>query len=139
MVELYGLNWTLQELLQRVGRVSQLGGVRLGDLADGNSRGVRTAEFETGSGFGFQVLLDRGMDICAAKFHGASLSWEAAPGPAHPAYHERVGWAGCAPSTAAWWPAAASPPPAPPHLWTRRQEPGAARPPEPSAGGRRVG
>ena len=129
MVELYGRNWTQQELIQRVGRVSQLGGVRLADLADGNSRGVRTAEFETGSGFGFQVLLDRGMDICAAKYRGASLSWEAAPGPAHPAYHERegLGWlrtfhgglvAGCG-------------------LTARRRaqrgrgrEPGAARPPE---------
>ena len=94
MVELYGRNWTQQELMQRVGRVSQLGGVRLGELAEGKSRGVRTAEFDTGSGFGFQVLLDRGMDICAAKYRGASLSWEAAPGPAHPAYHERegLGW-----------------------------------------------
>ncbi len=34
------------------------------------------------------------MDICAAKYRGASLSWEATPGPVHPAHFERegLGW-----------------------------------------------
>lgn len=39
----------------------------------------------------FSVLLDRGMDIGAAKYAGASLAWESTIGPAHPAYFDKVG------------------------------------------------
>ncbi|HHX64947.1 MAG TPA: aldose 1-epimerase family protein [Chloroflexi bacterium] len=94
MVQLFGRSWTQRELARRIGLVSQVGGVRLSELADGVGRGVRVADFETGSGLSFTVLLDRGMDIGAAKFRGAALAWEATPGPAHPAFFERegLGW-----------------------------------------------
>ena len=94
MVKLFGRSWTQRELLKYVGNLSQVGGVRLSELQDGSARGVRTAEFETGGGLSFTVLLDRGMDIGAAKYRGASLSWESSTGPAHPAYFERegLGW-----------------------------------------------
>jgi len=77
--------------MRRAGLTSQLGGVREVELRDGTGRGVRCAEFETGSGLAFTVLLDRGMDIGATRYRGASLAWEAAPGPAHPAYFEKDG------------------------------------------------
>ncbi|MEA3406637.1 MAG: aldose 1-epimerase family protein [Chloroflexota bacterium] len=94
MVELYGQSWTRQELMRYVGRMSQLGGVRLSQIQDGKAQGLRTAEFETGTGFSFTVLLDRGMDVGAAKYKGASLSWQSSTGPSHPAYFERqgLGW-----------------------------------------------
>lgn len=94
MVQLFGRSWTRQELVEYVSKTSQLGGVRLGELQNGIARGVRTAEFETGSGFGFTVLLDRGMDIAAAKYRGASLVWESSTGPAHPSRYEPqgLGW-----------------------------------------------
>jgi len=94
MVQLYGRSWTQRELLAHVGRISQAGGVRLVELGDGNARAVRAAEFQTGTGLVFEVLLDRGMDIAAAKYGGASLSWQATPGPVAPTYFERegLGW-----------------------------------------------
>jgi len=94
MVQLFGRSWTQRELARRIGLVSQVGDVRLVERLEGIGRGVRTAEFETGSGFSFTVLLDRGMDIGACKYKGASLAWEATPGPAHPAFFERegLGW-----------------------------------------------
>ena len=94
MVQLFGRSWAKQELLEYTGNLSQVGGVRIGQLDDGKARGVRTAEFETGTGFSFTVLLDRGMDIGAAKYQGISLTWESAGGPAHPAYFEKdgMGW-----------------------------------------------
>jgi len=63
-------------------------------LEDGRAREVRVARFETGSGFSFEVLLDRGMDIGSAQHRGAALAWASATGAAHPAYHERegLGW-----------------------------------------------
>ncbi|HHX42739.1 MAG TPA: aldose 1-epimerase family protein [Chloroflexi bacterium] len=92
MVTLFGRSWTRDEILRHVGSLSQVGGVRMTVLQEGIGRGVRVAEFETGSGLTFDVLLDRGMDIGAAKFRGASLAWESTVGPAHPSFAERPGY-----------------------------------------------
>jgi len=94
MVQLFGRSWTQRELMKHIGSITQVGGVRLGQYDDGLARGVRTAEFETGTGFAFTVLLERGMDIGAAKYRGAALSWESTVGAAHPAFFERegLGW-----------------------------------------------
>jgi len=92
MVNLYGRDWTREELCRYVGRDSQLGGVRLAELADANARGVRVADVDTGSGLAYTVLLDRGMDIGAARYRGASLTWDSATGPAHPAHFEPEGY-----------------------------------------------
>ncbi len=111
MVTLFGRSWTRDEIMRHVGSLSQVGGVRVSELQEGIGRGVRVAEFETGSGLTFNVLLDRGMDIGAAKYRGASLAWESTVGPAHPAFAERpgLGWlrtfhgglvAGCGMTTA---------------------------------------
>lgn len=103
MVQLYGKEWTRAELARHIGLESQLGGVRLGELADGNRRGLRTAEIDTGSGLAYTVLLDRGMDIGVARYKGASLVWESPTGRYTRPTLRRRGVAGCAPSTAAWW------------------------------------
>lgn len=92
MVTLYGKTFSQRELLAHVGSLAQIGGVREVILQDGPTRGVRAAEFETGTGLTFTVLLDRGMDIGAAKYRGASLAWQSATGPAHPAYFEPEGF-----------------------------------------------
>lgn len=94
MVTLFGRSWTKDEITRHVGSLSQVGGVRLSALEDGSTRGVRVADVETGSGLAFTVLLDRGMDIGACKFRGASLSWESTVGPVHPSFAERpgLGW-----------------------------------------------
>ncbi len=86
MVQLFGRSWTRNELARYAGNLNQIGGVRLGELADGPGRGIRTAELDTGGGLSFTVLLDRGMDIGACKYKGASLAWESTTGPAHPAF-----------------------------------------------------
>jgi hypothetical protein len=79
-------------LLKRVGHISQLGGVRLCQLLDGRDRGLRVADFQTGGGLHFSVLLDRGMDIGPADYAGRPLAWLSPTGPAHPAYFEAQGW-----------------------------------------------
>lgn len=93
MTRLFGRAWTRQELTRYTGSMEQLGGVRLGVLDDGKGRGIRTAQFETGSGLNFTVLLDRGMDIGSTRFRGAGLAWESSVGPAHPMYFEKDGLA----------------------------------------------
>jgi hypothetical protein len=63
VVSLWGRPWSRPELLARVGRLEQIGGVQLTEAADGAERGVRLLRFSTGAGFGFEVLVDRGFDI----------------------------------------------------------------------------
>ncbi len=94
MPELFGRTLTRQELLQRLGDMRQVAGVRLAELADGPERGIRVADVYTGSGFAFTVLLDRGMDIGAASFNGRALAWQAQPGTPAPAFYEPegLGW-----------------------------------------------
>ncbi len=94
MARLWGREWTREELEQRVGDITQIGGVRLIELADGKERGVRAAQFRTGTGLAFTVLIDRGMDISHAEWCGRAMSWRSMTEDAHPMYFERegLGW-----------------------------------------------
>lgn len=94
MVELYGEVLTREQLLERVGDVAQVGGVRLGELAEGAERGVRVADVYTGSGLTFTVHIDRGLDIGAMAYCGEALAWRSASGVVAPAYYrpEGAGW-----------------------------------------------
>ena len=84
MAKLFGREWTRRELARRVGRMSQLCGVRLGQLDDGSERGVRVADVWSGSGFAFTVVLDRGMDVAGASWQGQSLAWHSSTGVVAP-------------------------------------------------------
>lgn len=94
MAVLFGTDYTRRELLQRVGNMDQLCGIRRVVLDDGGSKGVTALEFYTGSGFEFRVLADRGMDICAASYCGRSLCWRSPTGDMAPSFHdsEGLGW-----------------------------------------------
>ena len=90
-MRLYGSDYSRQDLLSRIGSIDQVGGIRVSTLADGNERGVRVADFDTGTGFRFSVLLDRGMDIGPASHCGLPLTWRSPTGAVSPAYYEPAG------------------------------------------------
>lgn len=94
MARLFGKDYSRKDLLARVGDVSQIAGVRLCTLGDGVERGVRAAEFRTGSGLDFTVLVDRGLDISTASYKGRSLAWRSSTGDVSPAFFEEpgLGW-----------------------------------------------
>ncbi len=52
---------------------------------------MRILEFRTGSGFAFDVLVDRAFDIGRCEVGGKSLAWESAVGVAGPWYFEPEG------------------------------------------------
>jgi hypothetical protein len=79
------------ELLRRVGRLDQYAGVRLVTLGDGSERGVRLLEFRSGSGFDFDVLVDRGFDIGRCTQGGRSLCWISPTGFPGPWFAEPEG------------------------------------------------
>jgi hypothetical protein len=81
-------------LLQRVGHMDQVAGVRMLEAADGSARGSRMLQMWTGTGLTLNILPDRALDISAASFRGAALGWTSSVGDAHPAYFEPegLGW-----------------------------------------------
>jgi len=91
MAKLFGKHYTKEELIQRVGSMSQLAGVKRAINADGMEKGVETYLFHTGSGFNFTVLADRGLDISAADWNGRSLSWHSSTGEVAPEFFEPEG------------------------------------------------
>ena len=94
MPTLLGQRFTRNELLRRVGDLSQIAGIRMMTLAEGPEAGVRIADVRTGSGLRFQVTLDRGMDISVAEHRGLPLAWRSAGGDVHPTYFDPrgLGW-----------------------------------------------
>ena len=94
MPTVFGKRYTKSELLARVGDISQIGGARLINLADGPQQGVQTVEFRTGSGFNFLAVPSRGLDITIAEHNGRSIAWRSAMGEVSPAFYEEpaIGW-----------------------------------------------
>ena len=94
MTRLFGRELSRRELERRVGRLEQAAGVRLVTLADGVERGVRVLEFRTGTGFAFDVLVDRALDIGRCELGGIPLAWASNVGFAGPWYREPegLGW-----------------------------------------------
>lgn len=86
MAQLFGKEWKKEELLSRIGHLSQVGGISLFEYSDGKARGLRAAQIRTGSGLSFNVLVDRAMDIGTADFAGYPLGWHSCTGLCHPAY-----------------------------------------------------
>src|SRR5262245_44148812 len=90
-MRLHGQDLGRSELLRRVGRLDQVAGVRLVTLGDGAERGVRVLEFRTGSGFSFDVVVDRAFDVGRCEISGRPLAWTSAVGFAGPWYYEPEG------------------------------------------------
>jgi hypothetical protein len=90
MPSLFGRSFRREDLRKLVGDLAQVAGIRLVELADGRVRGMRAADVYTGSGFRFQVLVDRGLDIGPAEHAGRPLAF-VHPALGSPALHERPG------------------------------------------------
>jgi hypothetical protein len=88
MPELFGTAYSQAELFRRIGRLEQVAGVRLVTLGDGQARGVRMLEFRTGTGFAFDVLVDRSFDVGRCELGGRPLSWLSGAGVVAPWYYE---------------------------------------------------
>ncbi len=86
--------WKREELLKRVGDISQLAGIRRLELAEGNEKGVEAAELRSGSGLRAVILLSRAMDLGFVEYAGRPLCWRSPVGDAHPAFYEpqEDGW-----------------------------------------------
>ncbi|MFH1739695.1 MAG: aldose 1-epimerase family protein [bacterium] len=93
-MKIFGESYAAKQIRRLIGRTQQIGGIRQGRFEGGPEDNARFLQFETGTGFSFTVLPDRGMDIASAKYCGASLSWDSPCGEAHPSFYEPegLGW-----------------------------------------------
>jgi hypothetical protein len=78
-------------LSDRIGRLSQIGGITSFIHADGKAKGTSTLRVRTARGLELWVLPDRGMDIFEATYLGRSLCWHSPTGVVHPAYYSSRG------------------------------------------------
>jgi hypothetical protein len=91
MVQLFGQEFTRSVLLQRIGDISQIAGVRIMRLEDGSEEGVRLIEVRTGTGFRYTILPSRGMDVSFAEYKGIPLCWRSGTRDVSPAFYEPAG------------------------------------------------
>ncbi len=94
MAELFNRQWSRQALLERVGHIEQIAGVRAVEATDGAGRGSRVFSVYTGAGLAFDVVADRALDIGACTFKGLPLAWASPAGLVHPGFYEAegLGW-----------------------------------------------
>ncbi|MFA4030376.1 MAG: hypothetical protein GDYSWBUE_002110 [Candidatus Fervidibacterota bacterium] len=92
MAFLFGRHWSKEEILKRVGDISQICGTKAVELQDGYERGVLAIDFWNGSGLRFTVLASRGMDISYAEYLGIPLAWISPTKAIHPAFYEPEGF-----------------------------------------------
>jgi hypothetical protein len=87
---LLGLDLPEASLMERLGSIDQLAGVRSLQLTDGLADGLRVLDVRTGA-FRFDVLAGRGLDIGAAEFGGIPIAWQSPTGDVSAAHFETAG------------------------------------------------
>ena len=92
MATLFGRLHTRQQILDRVGDISQVAGVRRAELTEGNERGAGLIEVFNASGLCFSLLPGRALDIASAHYKGMSLCFRSKTGDVGPAFYEPAGY-----------------------------------------------
>ncbi len=94
MPTLWNHPYTRSDLQRRAMDLRQLADIRPFELSDGPERGVRCLHVRNAAGLDFTILVDRGMGLYDAQFHGVPLAFISSVGVTHPAYAEQpgLGW-----------------------------------------------
>jgi len=89
---LFGRKYSKKQLLELVGDMTQLAGVRRAELVEGNERGADLIEVFNASGLCFSILPGRSLDIASAHYQGMSLCFRSNTGDVGPAFYEPQGY-----------------------------------------------
>ncbi len=90
-MKIFGKEISREKLQQKIGDISQLGGVKYYELTDGVCRGVRAVDIKSPSGLDFTVLPGRGMDISNLSYKSVPMAWRSVTREASPVYYESRG------------------------------------------------
>jgi hypothetical protein len=94
MPNLFGRDYTRQQLQDLTGDMSQLAYARRSELVEGNERGAGLIDVFNASGLCFSLLPGRALDIASAHYKGMSLGFRSSTGDVGPAFYEPqgLGW-----------------------------------------------
>src|SRR4030067_1622952 len=87
-MKLFGKKMKKNDILKRIGDISQIGGLKSYELNDGPSKGIRAIDFKTPCGLDFTTLIDRGMDISHLNYKSIPICWKSATRETSPIYYE---------------------------------------------------
>lgn len=91
-MQLYGKDWTKRDLLARVGRIEQVGGIRRFSLTEGPEADVEQIQLRTGAGLTYYLSPQRGLDLSLVTIGDVPISWQSPNGDVHPAYYDDRGF-----------------------------------------------
>jgi len=87
-MDFFGKKINKEELLEKIGDMSQLGGVTSFEYNDGVSKGIRALNIKCISGIDFTVLLDRCMDISHLFYKSIPINWNSVSKETSPFYYD---------------------------------------------------
>jgi hypothetical protein len=90
-MKIFGTGASKKEILEKIGDISQLGGIKYYEFIDGVSRGVRAIDLKSPCGLDMTILPDRGMDISNLSYKSIPISWKSATRETSPVYYESRG------------------------------------------------
>ncbi len=88
MPKLFGKELTKNEIIKRVGDISQIAGAVRYTYGEGKAKGTDAVEVKTGGGLRFVILPDKGMNIAYAEVNGIPFSYISKTGIVAPAHYD---------------------------------------------------
>lgn len=77
-MKIYNTEISKNEVMKRIGDLTQLGGIKYYKFIDGVGKGVRAVDIKSPCGLDMTVLPDRGMDISYLSYKSIPISWKSA-------------------------------------------------------------
>ena len=90
-MKIFGRELKKEDVLKKVGDISQLGGVKCYEFTDGLRRGIRAVDMKSPCGIDMTVLLDRAMDISYLSYKSIPVNWRSATRETSPVFYESRG------------------------------------------------
>ncbi|MHB8277529.1 MAG: aldose 1-epimerase family protein [Candidatus Humimicrobiaceae bacterium] len=90
-MKIFGKEIYKDELMRKIGDISQIGGIKYYEYSDGVSKGIRAVDLKSPCGLDMTVLLDRGMDIAQLSYKSIPISWRSATRDTSPIFYESRG------------------------------------------------
>ena len=91
-MEIFGRDLKKEDVLKKVGDISQLGGVKCYEFTDGLRKGIRAVDMKSPCGLDMTVLLDRAMDISYLSYKSIPVNWRSATRETSPVFYESRGF-----------------------------------------------
>lgn len=90
-MEIFNEEIEKNELMKRIGDISQLGGLKQYEFNDGVRKGVRAVDIKSPCGIDMTIVIDRAMDISYLSYKSIPISWRSSTREASPMYYESKG------------------------------------------------